>query len=165
MSGHGTPRVPVASAPSGSAGTPFRTSRTELIASQVLPAAGAPTSEAFAVLTAGAFRRLSYWISYTRGAAGGYPVYYPQWSNGTDDANELLLDQTSLVVTAPVGKVNLYQEALVGPAPDNDNPLVQVIQFEVPAYATGARILVAEEGDTVNPGTIAVAWTLEGWVV
>lgn len=133
--------------------------RTVHLASQVLPGGGLFTNQAFFDLPYGA-ETLIYWVTYTRGAAGGYPKVQVQWGNGTEQSSELLLDKSSLDVTDPIGSVNLYVEQPLLPAPNSDSPLPMILELDIPAGATEARLIVAEAGQVATPGTILVAYTV-----
>lgn len=137
----------------------FTIPRTVHLASQVLPAAGAFTSQDFAVLPPGT-REMVYWITYTR-APGftGYPQFLVQWSNGVEEAFELVLDKGTIVVAQPAGDFNTYVEEILAPIPGSDAALSYVYEFVVPYGASGGRLLAAEKGDVNNPGSIVIAYT------
>jgi hypothetical protein len=168
MSGHGTPRVPPAVAvayppnttplPSnfGFAGT--------YLASAALPAAGAYTAPQAMGVPVGT-KRVTFWITYTRGAAGGYPVFKPQFLGngvGIQMSGNTMLDLSSFAAAAPLGAVNFYVEQLKGPAPSDGNALSYQLTFELPAFTVGCELLAAEEGVVGTPGTIEILYTLEG---
>lgn len=136
----------------------FTIPRTAHLASQVLPAAGAYTSQNFATLPAGT-RELIYWITYTRGGAGGYPIFDVQWGDGVDEASELVLDEASFVAAPPSGNANVYMQKLLGPAPADGNPVGYLLALIVPYGATQARLRVAEGGAVGTPGTVIVSYT------
>ncbi len=136
----------------------YNTPRTVQLASQALPAAGAFTSQAFTSLLEGA-KEVNYWITYTRGDAGGYPVIDVQWGNDTEESSELFLDESSFSPSQPLGNANVYIGRLLGPAPADANPVSYLLSCIVPYGATKARLRVAEGGVVGTPGTIAVAFT------
>lgn len=136
----------------------FTIPREEHLAAQVLPAAGAFTAQGFAELPSGT-RELIYWVTYTRGAAGGYPVFDAQWGDGVDEGSELVLDEGSFAAAAPLGNFNVYIGRILGPAPADGNPVQYVLSYIVPYGASLARLRVSEGGDIANPGTIVVAYT------
>lgn len=136
----------------------FTIPRTEHLNSEVLPAAGAYTAQDFATLPPGT-RELIYWITYTRGGAGGYPIFDVQWSDDADECSELVLDEASFTAAAPSGNVNVYMQKLLGPAPADGNPVGYMLALIVPYGATKGRLLVAEGGAVDTPGTVTVAYT------
>lgn len=141
---------------------PFAIDRVEHLTSQELPAGGAFTSQADISIPEG-LTKLSFWISYTRGAVGGYPQFQVEWSNGTEtDYVEMILDEGSLSASQPNASVQLYRQRLLGPIPQDGNALTYIFPFDVPLWATGVRLLAAELGVTATPGTIAIAATGEG---
>jgi hypothetical protein len=136
----------------------FTIPRTEHLASQGLPAAGAWVDQAFATLEPGT-TQLTYWITYRRGSATGFPLLRPQWGNDTEEADELILDESSFAATPPTGRVSVYQMRLAGPVPADNNPITYALVLDVPYGSTKARLNVSEGGDIANPGNITVAYT------
>jgi hypothetical protein len=167
--GRGTPRVNPTSepepAPSGTTATtttPFVVDRTVHLASQVLPAAGAFTAQPMESVPLGT-KFLTYVVTYTRGAAGGYPVFRHESTNGVEtNVREPLQNDSSLVVAQPDGAVDVVMEEIDGPAPADGDPIVFYLRYELMDGATAARLLVAEKGDPANPGTVAIARTGSG---
>lgn len=136
----------------------FVVERAVHLASTVLPGGGLFTSQAFTPLPPGA-KEISYWITYTRGAAGGYPAAQVQWTNGTEQSSQLILDQSSISPGTPIADVNVYVEEVLLPAPNSDAALSYVLTAIVPQGATGFRLLAAERGAPGTPGTILIAYT------
>ena len=138
--------------------------RTAHLASGALPAAGAFTSQAAQAIPAGT-KKISFWITYTRGAAGGYPVFELLCSNGTEEIRVVLGNVSSLAVSQPNGAFDTLQLQLIGPKPQNGSALVFGYTFndeDLPAGATTTRLLAAELGVTGTPGTCAITFTAEG---
>lgn len=130
-------------------------------ASAALPAAGALTADPWFDLPKGT-TRVTYWITYTRGAADGYAVFRPYYSNGTEEARELIQDDTSLTVTQPEGAVDTVLQVLNGPAPADGDPITFAYTFErFPAATRRVRLLAAELGVVGTPGTLAIALTAD----
>jgi hypothetical protein len=108
-------------------------------------------------------QRISYKIRYTRGAAGGFPVFYATSTSsppaGGFSAVEFrvpLVDLSSFVAAAPVGRLKFYQEELEGPAPATDAPTDYDLTFLLPPGATGSRIYAAERGVIATPGSVEI---------
>lgn len=133
--------------------------RTVHLASQALPALGLFTNQDYFSLPSAA-ETLNYWITYTRGVAGGYPKVQVQWGNGDEESSELVFDESSLATSGPIGSVNLYVEQLLLPPPNSAGALSMLLSVDVPAGATVARLIVAEAGQVGSPGTIAVTYTI-----
>lgn len=167
MSGHGTPRVPPTQAsalPPGTipAPTGFVIPSTEYLASQVLPAAGAFTAAQATAVPVGT-KRVSFWITYTQGAAGGYPSFRPQYQTaGGDSGRATVLDLSSFTAANPEGTTKFYLEDLDGPAPTDGQPITYELTFLLPADVTGIDLMAAEKGVTATPGTIGVRFTGDG---
>lgn len=126
------------------------------LASAALPGAGAFTAQA-ATAIAATTTKISYFVTYTRGAAGGYPQFQMLWGNGTEEGPEMVRD-TALIVAQPLGIEQGYQFRMYGPTPSGAGAITYVIAFDVPAGATTAKLLAAELGAVGTPGTIAIAY-------
>ena len=168
MSGHGTPRVPPATAvqyPPGTTPLPANSGLAgDYLTSQALPAAGAYTPAQSLGVPVGT-KRIAFWISYTRGAAGGFPVFRPQFQgNGVGIAMSAntVLDLSSFGTAGEFGTAKFYAEKLEGPPPSDDNELTYQLTFEVPPFTTIVELLAAEAGVVGTPGTIAIRYTLDG---
>lgn len=169
MSGHSTPRVPPARAtalPNGT--TPIASNfvfgPTQYLASQALPAAGAFTALQTKAVPLGA-KRVTYFVSYSRGAAGGYPIFRPYsfaGSGGTVQGRSVVLDLSSFAAVGQEGATKFYVEELKGPPPDADGPLLYKLTFLLEPYTTFIDLQVAEGGAPGTPGTIAINFTGEG---
>jgi hypothetical protein len=132
--------------------------RIQHLASSTLPAAGAFTSQALYKPDGGLPRLISFWVTYTRGADGGYPRFRVEWSNGTEtSAADLVIDDTLDVATPPFGRQNGYIHEVDGPAPANGDPIEYRVIMEDHGGAIGVRLLVAEAGVTGTPGVCSIA--------
>lgn len=127
----------------------------------VLPGAGAFTNPLFASVPIGT-KRVTFWVTYTRGGVGGFPAFRAQWSNGVEEANEAVEDLSSLVVAQPIGTINVYEHEMLGPIPGNATPLVYPLVFDVPDGTSGVRLIAAERGAIATPGTVLIALTGSG---
>lgn len=136
----------------------FTIPRTVHLTSQALPAAGAYTAQAFSDLRVGA-KTLTFNVTYTRGAAGGYPVYRLQWDNGTEVSDDLIQDDGSITVAGAEATVQNSLFRPLGPPPDDANAITYVLEAFVPWGAKKVRLSIAEAGDTANPGTAAIVFT------
>lgn len=130
------------------------------VASQVLPAAGAFLTPEWQDIPKGT-TRVTYWVTYTRGAAGGYLRSEAHYSNGSEDSREVIIDPT-LVTSQPNGRLPLLLEQFEGPQPADGNAITYALTYEgLPAATRQVRLLVAEAGVTGTPGTVAVALTTD----
>lgn len=138
-----------------------------LIAAAALPGAGAFATGDASVMPG--TKRVTTWITYTRGAAGGYPAIRA-WSKPMPSASVPapgfyrvpILDLASFAPAAPEGRENFYLEELLGPIPADGNPINYELTWVLPANAAIFRLQLAERGVVGTPGTVAVLWTGDG---
>jgi hypothetical protein len=115
-------------------------SRLDHIASQVLPAAGAFLTPAWQPIPKGT-TRVTYWVTYTRGAAGGFPRFEAHVSNGVDDAREIIQDDSTLATAQPNGRISMLLEQLDGPQPDDGSAITYRLTYErIEASVTQVRL-------------------------
>jgi hypothetical protein len=124
------------------------------LASGALPGAGGFTSQAFTTIEEG-ITEVSFVVTYTRGAAGGFALLRPQWSDGSKTISPTTVNKTPESVNG-YARRRLYLEELQGIAPDDANALSFDVSFGVPRTATGVRLLAAEGGAVGTPGTIEI---------
>lgn len=127
------------------------------LASGALPGAGAFTAQAFSSVRFG-LSRVTFAVTYTQGAAGGFPQFRFQSTNGTESPLESIEDSGSLLPAQPFATVNFYEATRIGPIPQDASPLTYELTFEIPKGSTGVRLLAAELGVTATPGTIAISY-------
>lgn len=124
----------------------------------ILPAAGAFTDQDYSTLGAMA-RRLTIGIKYTKHASAttNKLKLQVQWKLGNDGGYfEPLLDGSSPTIAADVMRIPEYRQEVLGPPviAGNSPLLWRALMLEIPSCATGVRVLLAEVGDTTNPGTV-----------
>lgn len=133
-------------------------------------------ADALALAAAGAFsnpayqsippesRRMSLIVSYTKGAAAasGNAVFRVQWRIAAGapeglvtDVYETVIDGTTVTKADPFLLNPEYAYSIAGPI-TTTSIAFRLLSVEVPIMATGVRVLAAELGDTVNPGTITI---------
>jgi hypothetical protein len=125
------------------------------LASSALPGAGAFTVQGFTDIEEG-ITEASFVVTYTRGAAGGFPILRPQWTDGSKTISPTTVNKTPESVNG-YARRRLFLEELRGIAPDDANPLSFDVSFGVPRTATGVRLLAAEGGVVGLPGTIEIS--------
>ncbi len=124
-----------------------------------LPAAGAYTTTSAYTLPDGT-KSVTFWNTYTRGAADGYALHQIQWGNGTEAAAPEGILSTGVTITQPNGVSQLVCGVIEGPHPQSASALVYPpITVTVPAGATTVRMVSAELGVTATPGTLTTAIT------
>jgi hypothetical protein len=134
--------------------------RTIHYAQSTLPAGGAFTSQLPFPMPLGT-KRITFYITYTRGAPGGYGTFRLMWGNGVEEVQETVID-TDLFISQPVGAQNLLLQDLDGPVPTDGYPISFTVYASVPGGATHVRLLAAERGMTALPGTIKIVLTGSG---
>lgn len=137
-----------------------RIPRVAHLASAALPAAGAFTSQTAYAIPDGV-RGVAFYVTYTRGAVGGYPKARLMIGNGKEEGPPLLLDGT-ITSSAPYGQRAAYiDEIKPGPTPADGSAITYVIYWTVTAGETTIRLLLAEAGVTATPGTAAIGLTAQ----
>ncbi|HEY8095938.1 MAG TPA: hypothetical protein VIE65_07540 [Methylobacter sp.] len=105
-------------------------------------------------------RRVAFYITYTRGAPGGYAIMRLLWGNGIEETQTTIISGTVF----PVDPSTLVAQAmrlsdLMSPIPVTNAPVMFSLEAGVPGGATTVRLLAAEGGVPGAPGTIAVSIT------
>lgn len=140
----------------------FLLDRTEHLAPQGLPAAGAYTDQAMEDVPRGTLF-VTYWVEYTRGGAGGYPAFRHETTNGVEtNVREPLQDNSSLTTVQPNGSVDVLLEEIDGPQPVGAGKIGFFLRYGLPDWTTAARLRVSEKGNTASPGTVSIARTGSG---
>jgi len=125
----------------------------------VLPAAGAFTSQvSFIVPTS--MSEITYWITYTRGAAGGFAVFRQMFSYPSGAEGQDIVLNSALAVVQPRARQQFYLQDLEGPQPLDASPLTFVMAMRVPRGTTRARLLAAEAGVVGTPGDVVINYTM-----
>jgi len=142
---------------------PYQTPRVVHLASQVLPGAGAFTNQGVFALPVGCKKVVAY-VTYTRGAANGFPRFQPMLGNGTEETQGVVVNPSSLDVTTapPQGRYNVFMEQINGPIPTGAGAISYSLRFCLDGGYTTFRLLVTEAGVVDTPGTIAIALTTSG---
>lgn len=125
--------------------------------SQVLPLSGAFTNQAHYIIPQ-RIRRVAFYVTYTRGAPGGFVSLRLMWGNGTEESQETLIDM-NFDDQGTFSSQNLYLQDLEGPVPTDGNPVSFLVEASVPGGATTVRLVAAEGGVISTPGTIKIILT------
>lgn len=128
-----------------------------------LPAAGAYTNQTYTTLPPEA-RRLSLVASYTLGAGGtnGQASFRLQWlvddgsGAGVVDIYEPVIDGTTISKADPFLINPQYCYEVHGPIVAAGTLSWRLLEVSVPVKARGFRVIAAENGDAVHPGTLTV---------
>jgi len=122
-----------------------------------IPPAGNFTSQS-SYLIPTRIRKIAFYVTYTRGAPGGYPVVRLMWGDGVAETQETLID-TSVDPVQPVTSQNMYLQDLDGPIPPDGYPISFIVETRVPGGAKTVRLIAAEKGVPGAPGTIGITLT------
>lgn len=152
--------------PSGTIAIPtgFRIPRTIHRASMMLPAGGAftsepPESQAFFAIPNGT-TGFTFYAVYTRGAAGGRPIFRLEYGNGVEEARSIVIDDASLAIGGADGEFDFYMSEPRGPGPIDANPITYFFEVTLIGHPTLIRLSAAEFGATGTPGNLLI--TLDG---
>lgn len=151
-----TPSVPTAT-PVSTKCCPFETARVVHF-SGALPAGGAFTNQAPFSIPSG-IRCVTFYITYTRGADGGFPLFRLLWGNGTEETQSTLIDTDFTTLSTVASSQDMFLNDLKGPVPTNGNPIHFTLETGVPGGATTVRLLAAEGGVVGAPGTVSISLT------
>jgi len=122
-----------------------------------LPTAGNYTDQAPYLIPA-RIRDIAFYITYRRGAPGGFPLLRLKWGNGVEETQETLVDK-EIMGTGPNVTQNMFLQDLEGPVPVDDNPITFILEADVPGGATTVRLIASEGGVLGAPGTIGITLT------
>ncbi len=128
------------------------------LATQTLPASGAFTSQPQYQIPTGV-RKITFYITYSRGAPGGRAAFKLFWGNGTEEIQETIFDTDLENVDEPSAVQNLYLQTLDGPTPDDGAPVTFGIYVNIPGGSNRVRLLAAEKGVPGTPGSIGITIT------
>lgn len=127
-----------------------------------LPLAGAFTTQPFFEAPSAGLKAVTFYITYTRGAVGGFPAFRVEYAPSTGGLivyRELIMDENSLVIAQPNASVNVYQQEVLGPTPQSAAPILYDMEFTIPPGAIGVRLTAAERGVPATPGTMGITLT------
>ncbi len=130
-------------------------SRVVHLPSAALPAAGAYSSQAAFTLPPGA-GYVSVYVTYARGAAGGYPTIKAMLGTSNEEGAVAIMDPT-VTAAAPAETQPIGPGVLAMLPPADGSPVTLVFTVDVRGGGSKFRVLVAEAGVTATPGTCAVA--------
>lgn len=135
-----------------------RIPRTVVLGSQVLPLGGLFTDQAPFVFST-AIRHLTFYIKYTHGVTGGFPVLRLMWGNGVEEIASTIINQSFIQFDGFLATNQMRVSDLLGPIPEGDAPISFMLESSVPGGSTMVRLLVAEGGQIGVPGTVEITLT------
>lgn len=122
-----------------------------------LPPSGSFTDQPYYTIPTG-IRRIAFYVTYTRGAPGGYMSVRLMWGDGVNEIQETLLD-CSVPTNGPITTQNMYLQEMNGPVPQDDNPISFIVETRVPGGAKTVRLIAAEKGVPGAPGIAGITLT------
>jgi hypothetical protein len=128
------------------------------LTSQLLPVGGGFTNQPSYIIPE-RIRHITFYVTYTRGAVGGYPEFKVLWGNGVEETQETMTDMNYDVLPTSTAIQNMYLQDLTGPIPDSDAPVNSIIYVSIPGGATTVRLIASEKGKPGTQGTVGVSLT------
>jgi hypothetical protein len=151
------PPIPVPPIPPSGSCCPFEIPRTVHLLTQILPPSGNVTSQPPYMIPHGV-HHVTFYITYTRGAPGGFPTFYILWGNGVEETQETLVD-SCITISSPYSTQNMFLQDLDGPAPQDNNPISFILYVTIPGGSTTVRLIASEKGVPGAPGTLGITLT------
>jgi hypothetical protein len=139
-------------------GGPASIPRTVVLGSQVLPMSGAFTNQP-AYAFASAIRHMTFYIKYTHGVSGGFPVLRLMWGNGFEEIASTSINASFSSFDGRIAAQEMRISDLLGPIPNSDDPEYFMLETSVPGGSTTVRLLMAEGGQIGVPGTAEITLT------
>ena len=148
------PPVPVTDCP-----CEFEVSRITHLVTGSLPPGGQFTSQAYYTIPSG-IRNITFYVTYSYGVPGGYPVVRLIWGDGFTEAQETLLESNVVDTSpAPFAPQNLFLQEMNGPVPPTTAPITFLVEASVPGGAKTVRLIIAEKGVPSAPGIAGITLT------
>ena len=122
-----------------------------------LPSTGSQTSQSKFCIPDGV-KNVTFYITYARGAIGGFASLQLRWGNGIEESNETLIDH-NVTLSEPSASQNLYLQTMNGPTPVSGLPITFILETTVPGGATTVRLLASEGGVPGAPGSCGITLT------
>jgi hypothetical protein len=144
--------------PSGGGGCcGFEIARSIHLPTGPLPPAGNFTNQQYYLIPQ-RVRHITFYVTYSRGAVGGYASLRLMWGNGTEETQETLIDMDYATYNQ-FSLQNLSLQEFEGPVPPDDSPVNFMIEAGVPGGSTTVRLIATEGGVPAAPGTIGITLT------
>jgi hypothetical protein len=151
------PAPPFPPSPPSPGGCCYEVPRTIHVETGYLPPSGGFTNQPYFVIPK-CVRKVAFYVTYTRGAPGGFVVVRLMWGDGVTESQETLLDLATFT-NEPLSSQNTYLQEMNGPTPSDGNPISFVIEGIVPGGAKTARLIAAEKGVPGAPGIVGITLT------
>lgn len=139
---------------------PFEIDRVVHLEPQVLPINNIFTNQDRYVIPSG-IRTVAFYITYTRGAIGGFTVLRLFWGNGVEEVQSTLVNENMNQITTALVSQDMFIDDLKGPVPTDNNPISFLLEVSPPGGAKTVRLRSAE-GSPGTPGSISITLTASG---
>jgi len=128
------------------------------LATQVLPTAGQFTNQSSYAVPHG-IRKIAFYITYSRGAVGGFIALRLKWGNGSEETQATIIDRSAIRLDGEFSAQAMRLSDLMGPMPPDDSPVSFMLEASVPGGSSTVRLLAAEGGVPGLPGTVSITLT------
>ena len=152
------PQYPApAPAPSGDSCCSFEIPRTIHLEPNFLPPSSGFTSQLFYTIPK-SIRKITFYVTYTRGSSGGFPALRLMWGNGVEETQETLID-SDITTSNQVSTQGMFLQELDGPVPPDGNPVSFILETTAPGGAKTVRLIACESGKPGTPGVLGITLT------
>jgi hypothetical protein len=128
------------------------------LATQILPVAGQFTNQSPYAIPHG-IRKIAFYITYSRGAVGGFIALRLKWGNGSEETQATIIDRSAIKLDGEFSAQAMRLSDLMGPMPPDDSPVSFMLEASVPGGSSTVRLLAAEGGVPGLPGTVSITLT------
>jgi hypothetical protein len=139
---------------------PFEIERVVHLAPQILPIGNIFTNQSQYVIPTGV-RTIAFYITYTRGAVGGFTVLRLFWGNGVEEVQSTLIMENVNQITTALVSQDMFVDDFKGPVPTDNNSICFLLETTPPGGSKTVRLRAAE-GSSGTPGSISITLTASG---
>ena len=123
-----------------------------------LPPGGQYTNQASFSLLPG-LDEVTFYVTYIRGAPGGFVSLRLFWGNGIEETQETLIDGSFTPLSTSTVQQNMSLLDYFGPVPTNNDPISFILYVDIPGGSNTVRLKAAEGGAIGTPGTVSITLT------
>lgn len=103
--------------------------------------------------------KITFYLSYKRGAPNGYAKLKLLWGNGVEETQETVIDISIDQSPGPYVTQPLYLQDIQCPIPTDDLTINFMIHASIPGSSKTVRLLAAEQGIPGIPGILGITLT------
>jgi hypothetical protein len=105
-------------------------------------------------------KKITFYVQYTSASPpNGFAAFRLFWGNGVEDTQETVFDADMNQEDSAHVFQSFFIQDLHGPIPVDNNPISFVLSTTVPGGVTTVRLVAAEGGVPVSPGTVTITLT------